>query len=199
MFGFLKKAVSPAPPAPVLRATQLQPRIKHTRFLQALGDANVPLEQWPSTAPLCGELLVTYAFDVGDSFMMATPNLLEQTGIRPDELQDLARANLVQAMPAPQFFAKDGCGLAVTGEDLEATLLLVDDIWDSMQENFRGEILATVPCRDRLLVCDSADPRAMSALRLQSEEHYDEHQGPHRLSMQVMVRRHGGWVLYEGH
>lgn len=58
MFGFKKKDKAPA-----LTASQLQPRIKHLNFLRALREAGVPADEVPYHTPLCGELLVTYAFD----------------------------------------------------------------------------------------------------------------------------------------
>ena len=197
MFGLFKKHAPAAPPMPALRADQLQPRIKHVHFLKALQAAGVPPDQQPAHRPLCGELIVTYAFDLPDSFMMATPALLAQAGVTPAELPQLASANLARAVPQPRFFAKDGCGLAVTGEDLEATLLLVDGVWSEMAPNVRGEIVAAVPRRDRILVCDSANPAALGALREQASAFFDEQEDPHRLSTQLMVRRAGGWLLFD--
>jgi len=198
MFGLFKKKPSAPPAMPVLRAEQLQPRIKHINFLKALQAAGVPPAQQPSHAPLCGELIVTYAFDLPDSFMMATTTLVEQAGVSTAELPRLARVNLERALPEPQFFAKDGCNIAVTGNDLEATLLLVDKLWNDMAQQVRGEILASVPRRDRILMCDSANPGALATLRAQSQEFFDEQDDAHRLSTQVMVRRGGMWALFDG-
>lgn len=197
MFGLFKKHAPAKPAVPALRREQLQPRIKHLNFLKALQAAGVPPDQQPAHSPLCGELIVTYAFDLPDSFMMATPRLVEQAGVSHAELPQLARANLERALPQPQFFVKDGCGLAVTGEDLEATLLLVDGVWNEMQPNFRGEIVAVAPRRDRLLMCDSANPASVAALREQAQAFFEEHDGPHRLSTRLMVRRAGKWTLFD--
>ena len=197
MFGMFKKAETGG--TPPLRRAQLQPRIKHPQFLKALQAAGVPQEQLPATTALCGELLVTYAFDLDDSFMVATPALLAQAGVGAAELAPLALANLLRVLPQPEYFTKERCGLAYTGHDLEATLLLVDAIWDQMQPNFAGEIVVTAPRRDRLLMCDSADVKALASLRLQSAEFFNEHDDAHRLSTQLMVRRAGAWSLFDGH
>lgn len=199
MFGFLKKKPTPEPApaqAPAPHPGQLQPRIKHRDFLKALQAGGVPPEQMPPTQPLCGELLVTWAFDLPDSLVMATPPMLRDAGVDSAGVPRLALDNLKRAIPQPQFFAKDGCGLARTGQDMEATLLLVDRVWDEMQPNFRGKILATVPRRDIILMCDSADAAATAALQAQTREFFEEHQGPHRLSTQVMARENGSWTLY---
>ena len=87
-----KTPAQSAPPA--LRADQLQPRIKHLNFLKALQAAGVPPDQQPSHAPLCGELIVTYAFDLPDSLMMATLGLVESAGVSAAELAALRPATL---------------------------------------------------------------------------------------------------------
>lgn len=193
MFGFLKKK----PDAPALNASQLVPRIKHLNFLRAVREAGAPEDEVPYHKPLCGELLVTYAFDLPDRLIMASTGLLKQAGVSFNDLPPLARANLERLLPAPQFFAKDGCGLAHTGGGMEATLLLVDKVWKEMQPKIRGDIIATAPRRDRILMCDSANPSAVAALRVQSQGFFDEIDDPHRLSTQLMVRRDGGWALYQ--
>lgn len=198
MFGLFKKKAPAQAALPALRADQLQPRLKHINFLRALQAAGVPPEQQPSHAPLCGELIVTYAFDLPDSFMMATPKLVESVAVSATELPGIARANLERALPQPKFFAKDGCKVAVTGDDLEATLLLVDGLWDAMASQVRGDILVSAPRRDRILMCDSADPNAVATLREQAQQFFDEHNDAHRLSTQVMVRRGGAWALFDG-
>jgi len=86
MFGLFKKKAPAQSAPPVLRADQLQPRIKHLNFLKALQAGGVPPEHQPSHAPLCGELIVTYAFDLPDSLMMATPGLVESAGVSEPRL-----------------------------------------------------------------------------------------------------------------
>ncbi|HEX8405580.1 MAG TPA: DUF1444 domain-containing protein, partial [Duganella sp.] len=98
MFGFKKKTSAPA-----LTASQLQPRIKHLNFLRALREAGVPAGEVPYNTPLCGELLVTYAFDLPDSLVMATTGLLERAGVGVNDLPTLAHANLRRVLPQPQF------------------------------------------------------------------------------------------------
>jgi len=190
----------PAPPQPSiganLRRDQLVPRLKHVHFVRALEQAGVPPAQRPAIMPLCGDLLVTYAFDLPDTFMMASPALLEQTGIAPAEVAQLAIENLGRQMSEPQFMNQDGCGVAHTGDNLEATLLLLDGVWAGLQSHIRGELLAAVPRRDRLLVCDSANADATRALPGLAAAYFAEHEDQHALSTQIMVRRGGNWTLY---
>lgn len=197
MFGLFKRSRPGAPQLPPLRRDQLVPRIKHTEFVRTLDRAGVPLAQRPAFTPLCGDLLVTYAFDLPDSFVMATGPLLEQAGIDPDDMARLAIGNLADSLPESKFYASRGCGLAHVGGDLEATLLLVDSVWDAIVPDVSGELVASAPRRNRLLVCDSANSDALAQLRAQSQEFFVEEDDHHALSTQLMVRRGARWVLFD--
>jgi hypothetical protein len=67
-----------------------------------------------------------------------------------------------------------------------------------MTSDIRGELLNSAPRRDRILMCDSADPSAVATLRTQAQKFFDEQDDNDRLSTQVMGRRHGGWSLFDG-
>lgn len=201
MFGFLKKAKSAntAPALLPLTAAQLRPRIKHVNYIKTLREAGVPPNQIPDHAPLCGDLLVTYAFDLPDSFIMATAPLLESAGIAREDAPRLARENLGSTLPRVSFQTSDGYGMAMTGGELEASLLVLNGLWKVVQEDISGELLVTVPRRNRLLMCDSAHGHAVDALRAQTLKFSRETQDQHCLSNQVMVRRDGAWSLFDAH
>jgi len=201
MFGFLKKTKSaPKPPAlPPLTAAQLRPRIKHVDYIRTLREAGVPPDQIPDHVPLCGDLLVTYAFDLPDTFIMATSKLLHSAGIAREDAPRLARENLGGTLPSISFQAHGGCEMAVTGGELEASLLVLDGLWKAVQADISGELLVTVPRRNRLLMCDSAHGHAVDALRAQTLKFSREFQDQHCLSNQIMVRRDDAWSLFEAH
>lgn len=196
MFGFLKKR---AEPAPTLRAELLQPRIKHLAFARTLHERGVPSEQMPPMQRLCGELIVTYAFDLPDALTIATPGLLADVGVTVDDLPDIAMSNLLRALPQPEFIFEDGVNLIRTGGDVEATLLIVGGLWDLVQPQLSGPILATAPRRDRLLICDGADAAAIDALHRKTMKYFGERDDQHRLSTQTMVRRDGAWTVWNEH
>lgn len=201
MFGLFRKKTTEAPILPPLRREQLLPRIKHVDVIRMLERSGVPPAQRPAVSPLCGELAVTYAFDLPDSVIMATPALLEEAGIAPEKMARLAAVNLEALLPPPQFFDRRGCMRAHVGQDMEAALLLIDAVWDDLVPAMHGELVVSTPRRDRLLWCDSADAQAMSALHAQTLEAFAEHAiggagDAHALSTQLMVRRRGGWALY---
>ncbi|WBS02836.1 DUF1444 domain-containing protein [Pseudoduganella sp. SL102] len=195
MFGFFKKS---SPKTPELLASQLQPRIKHHAFVHALQEAGMTEDQAPLMQSFCGELLVTYAFDQPDQFVMATPDLLEQVGVTQDDLPDVAMSNLVKAMRwPPRFTAKAGVHQLDLGGNHEAVLLIVSSAFDQIESHLKGPAIATAPHRDCLLLCDGSDSDAVAELRRQTGEEFDRRQDNHRLSKQLMIRRDGFWRLFE--
>lgn len=195
MFGFLKK---PSATTPQLHADQLQPRIKHHAFARALLDAGMTLDQAPLTQQLCGELLVTYAFDHPDQFIMATPDLLEQVGVTRDDLPDVAMSNLIKALNwPPKELAMNGVHRLETGGHHEAILVIMDQVCEQIEGWLTGPAIAAVPHRDCMLFCDGSDAAAIEELRRQATEQFEQRQDNHRLSPQVMVRREGFWRLYD--
>ena len=194
MFGFLNKTRLAAV-LPALTSAQLRPRVKRIDYLHTLRAAGVPPDQIPDHAPLCGELLLTYAFDLPDSFIMATPPLLRSAGIARAAVPQLVRDNLQRTLPTVKFRTGDGYALATTGGDMEATLLILDGLWQAVQADIGGELLVAVPRRDRLLICDSAHPDAVAALRAQTLKFFHASRDQQHLSTQVMVRRGQSWEL----
>ncbi len=185
--------------------TALVPRIKHLAFERALDEHGIPREQRPLTEPLVGELLLTYAFDLPEQFVMASRLALERAGIAVHEAREIACANLKARLPEVKYYGREGVYLAVTGGELEACLLLVDEVWADARERVQGgvqggaqgDLVVAVPRRDRLLIADGRDPSKLAALRRAAREFHDEHDDGHALSLQLMVRHGAGWRLLD--
>ena len=193
MFGFLKKK----PDEPVgRRASRLEPRIKHEHFFRHLLASGVPPDQLPLAQKFCGELYVTYAFDLPDHLEMATPPLLQEVNVTPNDLPDVAMSNLMRELKEPKFVNKDGVQFAHTGGGREAVMLLFSGLWNHLQPQFNGEIVATVPRRDSLLLCGSRNAEGLAELRRATRQVFESQDDAHRLSQQVMVWRDGAWRLF---
>ncbi len=180
-----------------LHADQLRPRIKNKAFARTLALRGVPPDQMPLMQVLCGELLIAYAFDLPDSFRMATAADIEAVGVTKDELHAVTFRNLVRTVPEPRYLNRDGVHLMQVDEQMEASMLVVDGLWDMIQPQLKGPLLTSAPRRDRLLICDGADAQAVAALRRQTAEYFNEHDDEHRLSTQIMRRQGDDWVLYD--
>jgi hypothetical protein len=200
LFG---KRAATAPPQPY-RAENLTLRIKHANFLKALQAHGVPPEQMPLTRPLCGELLVSYAFETPEQFVMVTPAFLKTAGVAPQDVHGLALQALHrQVLGHGVRLVEDEGGYLLriapqdTSTHLEATCLLLDGIWDLLQDEIKpqGELLACVPTRDFFFVLDSAKPESHAHVREFARELMGKEE-VHGLSLQLMTKRPEGLALW---
>jgi len=190
MLSWFKKK---APPEPDRSA--LVPRIKHTNFLAALREMDVPADQMPVSEPLVGDLLVTYAYDLPGLFMMASAESVDKLGIRREELRGLAIANLKKQLPEIGMAAEPPLTRIVTGNNLEACTILADTFWADVASETPGDLVAAIPHRDLLLYCSSQAPEGVEALRQIARE-VSQQPDNHTLSAQLFTWRGGKWVLH---
>jgi hypothetical protein len=182
------------------RPEQLTLRIKHRHFIDTLRAHGVPAEQMPVTAPLCGDLLISYAFEQPEQFVMATPPLLAKAGVAPADCRPLALANFKGRFSAQlvRSSVHDGLIAVRTGGELEAVMLVFDGFWQGrVRPEIRGELVVCVPRRDVLLIADAAVPGALAALRLESSRAFGAVADNHALSLQQMQWTPEGWRLLE--
>ena len=182
------------------RPERLTLRIKHRHFLDTLRAHGVPDEQMPVTAPLCGDLQISYAFELPEQFVMATAPLLAKAGVAPDACRALALANFKGRFSAQLMRTGAHKGLIAvrTGDDLEAVMLVFDGFWqDHVRPELRGDLVASAPRRDVLLIADAAIPGALEALRVESSRAFGAAADNHALSLQQMQWTPGGWRLLE--
>jgi uncharacterized protein YtpQ (UPF0354 family) len=173
------------------------PRIKHRQFLKSLREMEIPEDQMPVTEPLVADLLVTYAFDVPGMFQMVTYNAMKVLGIGPEDIRQLALANLKRQLPQIGIATQEPIQRIVTGENLEACVLLATRFWDNVAAKTEGEVVAVVPSRDLILFCSSKSELGIELLRGAAEDLLAAEQ-THGLSKQLLTWRNGKWAKYNG-
>jgi len=176
--------------------TEIVPRIKSTQMLTYLAERGYSRDQVPVTEPLVGDLVISYAFDLPQMFQMVTPYHLERLSIKPGELRAIAIANLKRQLPQIGMTEKPPVMRVVTGNDLEACVLLADSWWNDIAAKTPGEIVASVPNRDTLLYCSSQSAEGLRALREFTDEAYAS-ETTHALSKHLFVWRKGHWALFQ--
>lgn len=179
-----------------LSEQSLLPRLKHRSFEVALNGQGIPPEHAPLVTPWVGELLVTYAFEVGDQYVMASRHHLVQAGIDPRDVPAHAITNLKQRLGTVHRYERAGVYLVLCGGELEACLMLVDEFWqDICRQLGVSTLLASVPRRDRLLFTPDNRPEALTALREATAGFHAEQDDGHALSLQAMSLGPLGWRL----
>lgn len=196
-------AADTGPEQAQLSAADLVLRLRHQDFVSALREHGVPKAQLPYTRPLCGELIVTYAFDTPGQFIAATPPLLQEAGVAQEQVHEIALQNTArQVNEASVRIIHDagGCllrvGEAGTFTNLEAACLLYPGALKLLHQELQpaGQMLLCTPTRNYLFALDSARPeshaKALEAVRMM----YDD-DPQHQLSLQWMVQEDGGWQV----
>src|SRR5262249_14613349 len=173
------------------------PRIKHRQFLKSLRDMDVPDDQMPVTEPLVADLLVTYAFDLPGMFQMVTYAAMKVLGIAATDIRQLAVANLREQLPQIGIATEEPLRRIVTGENLEACVLLATRFWDDVAGQTEGNVVAVVPSRDLILFCSSKSGEGIGLLRGAAEVVLSS-EGTHGLSKQLLTWRNGKWAKYDG-
>ena len=196
MFGLFKK--KPTATGQPNEALTIVPRIKHTNFLVTLRGIVKNEDDMPVTEPLVGDLLVTYAFDLPETFKMFCGRDLKRLGWSQDELRATAVANLRQQLGEIQWAGEPPVLQAFTGNDLEACVLLLDEVWDSLVSHVPPEILAGVPTRDVLLVGSTKSGESGITTLRESIKTARTGNNTHWLTEHLLVRREGRWVVFEG-
>lgn len=171
------------------------PRIKSTQMLAELARMGYPQDQWPVTEPLVADLIISYAFDLPQTFQMVQPDDLKELGIQPGELRAIAVDNIKKQVRKIGTMEEPPVMRVWTGNDLEACVLLADSYWRELAANTPGEIVASVPRRDVLLFCSSQSEEGLFALTDITAQVYESGEA-HALSKKLLVWRDGQWMPF---
>jgi uncharacterized protein YtpQ (UPF0354 family) len=193
MFGLFKKKPEPIKPD----ASRIVPRIKSTEFLAAIRNLGASADDVPVTEPLVGDLLVTYAFDLPEIFQMLTHRDMAALGLTPAGVRTAAIANLRGQIREIRTEGELPVLMLVTGNDLEACLLLLDDVWPAFAAKVAGEVVVAVPTRSIVLLSSSDSAPGLRVLREAIVES-QRHEATHSLSQHLLIRRDSRWQIFAG-
>jgi uncharacterized protein YtpQ (UPF0354 family) len=153
-------------------------------------------EDSPVFLDFAGDLLVSYAVDEGSWYRLVQQRDLERDGLSAEDLHpsgledllNLAAERGVRVQPSGAIFA------VLMGGDFEASLLLLDSLWEqSFRQFVPGDYVAVAPARDILAFCDSSSAAGIEELRQVIARTYPS--CDHLLSDKLYLRRNGAWGL----
>jgi uncharacterized protein YtpQ (UPF0354 family) len=168
---------------------QLVATIQSVAWLQSLPVKDVAKDF------LAGDLIVVYAFDRPQLFAYARIPELEALGVSPAEAFTLAKENLRARLPPSLDTRGDGRSFMIlAGGNYEASLLLLDEIWEQFAQRLPGRLLACVPARDVCLVSSTETSGGFASLTTARDRVWGS--GPaNAISTTVLERDHGKWVV----
>ncbi len=160
---------------------------------EAARSIELPLDASPVTVPFAADMVLMYAVDRDTHLQYVSNQEVAATGLSLEELHNIAVKNLPGRLGEINLH---DCGEGMfglsAGGTFEASLLLVDGLWDQLADHLPGEPLAAVPSRDLLFVIGSARPN--SAERIAEKARIQLEDDRYAISSSVLVRRNEKWV-----
>jgi Protein of unknown function (DUF1444) len=154
----------------------------------------IPAGSYPVTKNLHNGLIVNYLIDVGPNFVYVSHDALAASGLDAEGLHKLATDNLAKMANERMSVQQHNEMYFVTmGGHFEASLLLVDDLWDQRFRSLvQGQVVVAIPARDILAFGDPSSGLAMTELnallRRSRENHVD-----HRITNTLYARVGQAW------
>jgi uncharacterized protein YtpQ (UPF0354 family) len=145
--------------------------------------------------PFVANLFIMYAFDLPSLFRFVARRDLERLGISSEGLRELAVSNLRRVLPEIECHGEPPVFMLTVGGNLEASLLLIDDLWESLCGLVAGELVAAVPARDVLMFTGNESVEGIAAIRNSIERIWNG--GDHLISKSLLVWRDRRWLKFE--
>ncbi len=142
--------------------------------------------------PLNDELVVIYVQDNQRSVRLLDRKSILSLGLQPELLRKHAVANLGRRLTGVQTRENKGLYLFELDGFYEASLMLIDDIWQSPALKVDGEIVVALPARDVLMVTGSNN-KNIDFMRATAAK--VARQSAYPISPKLFLRRKGGWQI----
>lgn len=170
----------------------LRPDLSHE---EGLADVELSGGDEPILRDLGNGLLVAYLVDEGDHFQYVQRSHLDRDGLDADALHTHGIANLNRLVAEHlNVYDQDGYYACIVGGNFEASLLLLDDLWDTgLAHVVTGDFIACIPAREILGFADSAIPESVDLLKAVVDRVWDG--GDHLISRSLYIRRGSSWEL----
>ncbi|MBX3628040.1 MAG: DUF1444 family protein [Rhizobacter sp.] len=156
-------------------------------------ELHLSFEQSPISRPFAADMIVMYALNRPSHLEYISNEIASATGLDSESIHELAIKNLPSHLG--EVLLHD-CGEGIygisAGGNFEASLLLLDQVWEQLEKYFPGEPFAAVPSRDVLFVVGSDRPNARELIAAKARIDLPEKR--YAISQSVLVRREGKWL-----
>jgi uncharacterized protein YtpQ (UPF0354 family) len=142
------------------------------------------------------DVVIFYAFDLGSRFEIVSYRMLRELGVTDSDLHEKAKGNLRALNLEVKAHQGAGYVMLTAGGNFEATLLLLPEIWESVAEMVKGDVIASVPSRDVLIFTGAANDEDIAILRSATSKVLE--QADKALSRAFFRRVSNSWTIYEG-
>jgi hypothetical protein len=195
MFSFFKK--KEAPQAQEIDSSgPIFPRIKTPQFIQTVSQLQgIKEEQMPVVAGLAGDLLLTFAVDMGAGYLTVTHEEMARRGTNIESMYAEALRNARPLLANLQMKGDGTLHKLEVGNDMEACLMLFGAIWSNVQETLNDTPIAIFPHRNAAFFTGKNTPGGLSGLQeILSAIDFNQ---THALSKMIFEWNGVGWGVLE--
>ena len=166
------------------------PIIKDNEYLAVHGGSELLVKEH-----LSGDLWVVYAVDLPKATQALTESRMKELKIEPRDLRSLALSNLRRILPEIEQHGDGPWYMLTAGGDYTASLLLFDDVWNSLSQSVEGDIVAAVPSRDVVLFTGARSKDGIEWIKRKAHEIHEG--GDHVVSQTLFRRVSSEWKVFE--
>jgi uncharacterized protein YtpQ (UPF0354 family) len=181
-----------------LDAALILPLIKRIEAEGTGTPAVLPEADVPIVEELTGGLGVAYGFDLPGAFRYVSPGDCARLQLAADGLRRLAVRNLTRRRARPQIKQAPAAAMFVLDGDLEASLLLVDHLWEQIGPQLPGDLIAAVPSREALVVTGTQVPGGIAALTRAVDAAWQRSPARLLLTRSLLIRDGTAWHPFTG-
>jgi len=146
--------------------------------------------------PYNSELAIFYAEDSPKNIRYLTEESFAELGLDRATLREQSIGNLLDLISGYEVMGGDGLYMVTAGGDYEASLLLIDQVWDSEAMPVDGDFVVAIPARDLLIVTGSENSEAIGRLREMASESAASFS--YSLTPVLFIRKDGAFEVFEG-
>ncbi len=148
------------------------------------------------TKNICGDLVCFYVLDNQNGYEYIQENHLKSVNINAEQLHEIAMSNY-QRLISKQMRNQnndDAIWFFVDG-NLEACLILVDEIWDQVYIFLKEDVVVCVPARDIIFATGASKTNVISDFSEKAREILNS--GDHPLSKNWFIRKNNRWEIFK--
>lgn len=144
---------------------------------------------------ICDDLNCLYAYDTEAGLELIQERELEKLHINRDQLHEIAMANYRQLLKQQLNAQNNGEAFwFILDGNLEAGLVLVDEIWDQVAGFLKEEIVLCVPSRDVIFATGKSNNAAITDFTERARQILTS--GDHPLSNNWFIREDKQWRVF---
>ena len=177
-----------------INLSRIVPIIKDYGWLEEVkkGIAAAGGKDWPESVYdiLNDKLVIVYAEDTEKNLRFLSQKDMNKIPIKREELRTLATDNLRRLLGSTiDIRSGNGKYMITAGGTFEASLILMNELWNGDKFKVDGDIVIAIPSRDVLLVTGSKNKEALATLKSLANQVVAN--ASYRLTNELFVYRSG--------